>query len=135
MSYQVRITIDHQKVLEREITQTGRVESIEFNHTFETLGPHTVKATLHPASISVKNLDYFENNNQYMKSVYVTPKPKVLLVTNEPDSPLANTMKEIYDVRIAGSFSSLNNMDAVIIDNQAHQLYRILKPEPQRLYH
>ncbi|AKB79140.1 membrane-associated protein [Methanosarcina horonobensis HB-1 = JCM 15518] len=119
MSYQVRITIDHQKVLEREITQTGRVESIEFNHTFETLGPHTVKATLHPASISVKNLDYFENNNQYMKSVYVTPKPKVLLVTNEPDSPLANTMKEIYDVRIAGSFSSLNNMDAVIIDNQA----------------
>ncbi len=119
MSYQVRITIDHQKVMEREITQTGRIESIEFNHTFETLGPHTVKATLHPASISVKNLDYFENNNQYMKSVYVTPKPKVLLVTNEPDSPLASTMKEIYDVRVAGSFGSLNSTDAVIIDNQA----------------
>ncbi|KKG16993.1 hypothetical protein EO98_18860 [Methanosarcina sp. 2.H.T.1A.6] len=119
MSYQVRITVDHQRVLEQEITQTGRIKSIEFNHTFETLGPHTVKATLHPASISVKNLDYFENNNQYMKSVYVTPKPKVLLVTNEPDSPLANTMKEIYDVRVAGSFSSLNGTDAVIIDNQA----------------
>jgi len=119
MSYQVRITIDHKKVIEREIIQTGRIESIDFNHTFETLGPHTVKATLHPAGISVKNLDYFENNNQYMKSVYVTPKPKVLLVTNEPDSPLANTMKEIYDVRVAGSFSSLNNTDAVIIDNQA----------------
>ncbi|MDQ1274845.1 MAG: hypothetical protein QG610_417, partial [Euryarchaeota archaeon] len=119
MSYQVRITIDHQKVMEREITQAGRIESIEFNHTFETLGPHTVKATLHPASISVKNLDYFENNNQYMKSVYVTPKPKVLLVTNEPDSPLANTMKEIYDVRVAGSFGSINGTDAVIIDNQA----------------
>jgi uncharacterized membrane protein len=119
MSYQVRITIDHQKVMEREITQTGRMESIEFNHTFETLGPHTVKATLHPASISVKNLDYFENNNQYMKSVYVTPKPKILLVTNEPDSPLANTMKEIYDVRVAGSFGSLNGTDAVVIDNQA----------------
>jgi len=119
MSYQVRITVDHQKVLEREITQTGRIESIEFNHTFETLGPHTVKATLHPASISVKNLDYFENNNQYMKSIYVTPKPKVLLVTNEPDSPLANTMKKIYDVRVAKSFGSLNGTDAVIIDNQA----------------
>lgn len=119
MSYQVRVTIDHQKVMERGITQIGRIESIEFNHTFETLGPHTVKATLHPASISVKNLDYFENNNQYMKSVYVTPKPEVLLVTNEPDSPLANTMKEIYDVRVAGSFSSLNSTDAVIIDNQA----------------
>ena len=119
MSYQVRITVDHQKVMEKEITQTGRIESVEFNHTFETLGPHTVKATLHPASISVKNLDYFENNNQYMKSIYVTPKPKVLLVTNEPDSPLANTMKEIYDVRVAGSFNSLNGTDAVIIDNQA----------------
>ena len=119
MSYQVRITVDHQKVMEREITQTGRIESIEFNHTFETLGPHTVKATLHPASISVKNLDYFENNNQYMKSIYVTPKPEVLLVTNEPDSPLANTMKEIYDVKISGSYGSLNGTDAVIIDNQA----------------
>ena len=105
--------------MEREITQTGRIESIEFNHTFETLGPHTVKATLHPASISVKNLDYFENNNQYMKSVYVTPKPKVLLVTNEPGSPLANTMKEIYDVKISGSYNSLIGTDAVIIDNQA----------------
>jgi hypothetical protein len=101
MSYQVRVTVDSQKVLEREITQTDRIESIEFNHTFETLGPHTVKATLHPASITVKNLDYFEVNNQYMKSVYVTPKPKVLLVTDEPDSPLANTMKEIYDVIVS----------------------------------
>ena len=122
MSYQVRITIDHQNVMEREITQNGRIESIEFNHTFDTLGPHTVKATLHPASMSVKKLDYFENNNQYMKSVYVTPKPKVLLVTNEPDAPLANIMKEIYDVRVDGSFSSLsslNSTDAVIIDNQA----------------
>ncbi|MDD3246030.1 MAG: VWA domain-containing protein [Methanosarcina sp.] len=119
MSYQVRITVDHQKVMEREITQTGRIESIEFNHTFETLGPHTVKATLHPASISVKNLDYFKNNNQYMKSIYVTPKPEVLLVTNEPDSPLANTMKEIYNVKISGSYGSLNGTDAVIIDNQA----------------
>lgn len=119
MSYQVRVTIDQQKVLEREITQTERIESIEFNHTFETLGPHTVKATLHPASISVKNLDYFEVNNQYMKSVYVTPKPKVLLVSDEPDSPLANTMKEIYDVRIAKSFGSLNGTDAVVVDNQA----------------
>ncbi|AAM06224.1 TPA: VWA domain-containing protein [Methanosarcina acetivorans] len=119
MSYQVRITVDHRKVLEREITQTGRIESIEFNHTFETLGPHTVKATLHPASISVKNLDYFENNNQYMKSIYVTPKPKILLISNEPDSPLANTMKEIYDVRVTKSFGSLNGTDAVVMDNQA----------------
>lgn len=119
MSYRVRITVDHQKVVEKEITQAGRIESIEFNYTFETLGPHTVKATLHPASISVKNLDYFENNNQYMKSVYVTPKPKILLVTDEPNSPLANTMKEIYDVRVAGSFGSINGMDTVVIDNQA----------------
>lgn len=119
MSYRVRVTVDHQKVMEREITQTERIESMEFNHTFETLGPHTVKATLHPASISVKNLDYFENNNQYMKSIYVTPKPEVLLVTDEPDSPLAGMMKEIYDVRVSGSFGSLNRTDAVIIDNQA----------------
>ncbi|AKB29542.1 membrane-associated protein [Methanosarcina siciliae T4/M] len=119
ISYQVRITVDHRKVLEREITQTGRIESIEFNHTFEKLGPHTVKATLHPASISVKNLDYFENNNQYMKSIYVTPKPKVLLISNEPDSPLADMMREIYDVRVAKSFGSLDGTDTVIMDNQA----------------
>jgi len=119
MSYQVRVTVDSQQVMEREITQTGRIESISLNHTFKTLGPHTLKATLLPATISVKNLDYFENNNQYMKSVYVTPKPRVLFVTNEPGSPLANILNKVYDVYSAGSYSSLEGIDAVIIDNQA----------------
>jgi uncharacterized membrane protein len=119
LKYEVRVSIDNQQIIRKEIAQTGRMESFSFNHTFDTLGPHTVKATLHPETISVKNLDYFENNNQYMKSVYVTPKPKVLFVTDEPESPLANVLKGVYNVYPAQSYDSLEGMDAVIIDNQA----------------
>ncbi len=119
LKYLVRVTVDRKKVLEKEITQNGRIESIEFNHTFDTLGPHTIKATLHPAAINAKNLDYFENNNQYMKSVYVTPKPRVLFVTDEPESPLANVLYEIYDVYASRSIGSLEGVDSVILDNQA----------------
>lgn len=119
MKYQVRVTVDRKQVLEQEITQTGRIESIEFNHTFDTLGPHTVKATLLPAVINVKNLDYFENNNQYMKCVYVTPKPRVFFVTDKPESPLANMLNDVYDVHLSRSIGSLEGIDAVILDNQA----------------
>ncbi len=119
MKYQVRVTVDRKQVMEKEITQTGRIESIELNHTFDTLGPHTIKATLHPAAINVKSLDYFENNNQYMKCVYVTPKPRVFFVTKEPDSSLANMLNEVYDVSSSRSIGSLEGFDAVILDNQA----------------
>lgn len=119
LKYELRVTVDHKQVMRKKITQTGRIESVDFNHTFDTLGPHTLKATLHPASINVKGMDYFENNNQYMKSVYVTPKPKVLFVTDEPDSPLAAILYEVYEVHRARSPGSLEAMDAVVIDNQA----------------
>jgi hypothetical protein len=119
LKYEVRVIIDNQQIMQKEIAQAERMESLSFNHTFETLGPHTVKATLHPETINSKGLDYFENNNQYMKSVYVVPKPKVLFVTDEPESPLANILRDVYDVHPANSYNSLEGMDAVIIDNQA----------------
>ncbi|MGB9939537.1 VWA domain-containing protein [Methanosarcina sp.] len=134
MRYELRVTVDHKQVMEKKIIQTGRIESFNFSHTFDTLGPHTVKATLHPANINVKGLDYFENNNQYMKSVYVTPKPKVLFVTEERDSPLASILNEVYEVHPARSFSSLNGMDAVVIDNQAASTISNSEVEALRKY-
>ncbi len=132
--YELRVTVDHKQVMGRKVAQTGRIESFDFNHTFDTLGPHTIKATLHPAGINVKSLDYFENNNQYMKSVYVTPKPKVLFVTDEPDSPLATILKEVYEVHFSRSFNSLDGMDAVIIDNQAASTISSSEVEALRKY-
>ncbi|MCQ1534865.1 VWA domain-containing protein [Methanosarcina sp. KYL-1] len=118
ISYRLKITVDRVKVMDREITQADRELSIEFDHTFETLGPHALKATLHPATPGLGGMDYFETNNQYMKSIYVTPKPKVILVTDEPESPLANIFSEVYEVHAARSFNSLDGVDAVVIDNQ-----------------
>ncbi len=119
ISYKLRITVDRVKIMEQEINQTERIVSIPFTHTFKTLGPHTLKATLHPATFRPGGMDYFEENNQYMKSIYVTPKPKVLFVTNEPDSPLSYVLKEVYEVHASRSYNYLEGMDAVVIDNQA----------------
>ncbi|MDD4498348.1 MAG: hypothetical protein PHV51_09415, partial [Methanosarcinaceae archaeon] len=98
MTYEVRVTLDRVNILDREISPTERTVSLAFNHTFDSLGPHTLKATLHPPGIQSGGLDFFENNNKFMKSVYVTPKPKVLFVSSEPDSPLAEILYEVYDV-------------------------------------
>ena len=54
-----------------------------------------------------------------MKCVYVTPKPVVLFVTNELGSPLSKVLNKVYDVHYASSYSSIEGIDAVIIDNQA----------------
>ncbi len=119
MSYKLRITVDRVKIMEKEINQTERIVSIPFTHTFETLGPHTLKATLHPATFRPGGMDYFEDNNQYMKSIYVTPKPKVLFFTGNLDTPFANILKEVYEVHLGRSYNYLDGMDAVVIDNQA----------------
>lgn len=128
MTYRVRVTLDLVKILEREISPTERTVSLDFNHSFDSLGPHTLKATLHPENVQPEGLDDFKNNNQFMKSVYVTPKPKVLFVSDEPESPLADILYEVYDVQktssgnSAGPYAVLEKedslIDAVIIDNQ-----------------
>jgi len=52
MSYQVRVTVDNQQVMKKEITQTGRLESINLNYTFKTLGASYSKSN--PASCKHK---------------------------------------------------------------------------------
>ncbi len=74
MSYQVRVTVDNQQVMEKEITQTGRIESINLNYTFKTLGPHTVKATLHPATHKCKKSGLFREQQPVYEMRIRNPK-------------------------------------------------------------
>ncbi|MDK2911990.1 MAG: hypothetical protein PWR29_947, partial [Methanolobus sp.] len=82
---------------------------------FKTLGKHTLKLVVTPLSDDSDAI-----NNVFYKSVYVIPKPKIVLVTTEPNSELANNLKELYSVTTVNRISDVNKIDqqkAIVLDN------------------
>ncbi|MBD3310565.1 VWA domain-containing protein [Candidatus Woesearchaeota archaeon] len=61
--------------------------------------------------------DHFEENNIFYKTVHVLPKPNILYVTNK-DSPMFDSVANIYNVHMTGSLpSDLAFYHAVILDD------------------
>ncbi len=122
-SYRLDVEIDGKPVKTETVAQTERTETIPVSVTFNSLGKHEIKATITPNSE-----DWFGVNNVFYKSVYVVPKPKVLLVTDESLlaitseadlPPLHRVIKNLYDVTPSGEVpDDLSPYKAVIIDNK-----------------
>ncbi len=111
--YTLSVTIDDVRVIDKQVTQTKREETISILHTFQSIGSHTIKA-----EIMTESEDTRQNNNVFYKSVYVVPKPKILLATVQ-NSPLSQTLAELYDTTTVSSVASADpdNYLAVILDN------------------
>lgn len=76
------------------------------------LGYHTITAKLY-----VEGEDYFEQNNEFYKSVKSIPRPKLLYVS-EKSSPLKDALSRVYDVTYESSVpDGLGGYHAVIIDD------------------
>lgn len=114
ISYRLDVEIDGVPVYSGSITQKEREKVNPVQYTFTTLGSHRMKATITPATE-----DRFKINNVFFRSVFVVPKPKVLAVTGDMDSPLYTIIKSLYNVTPAGSLpTNLLPYKAVIIDNK-----------------
>jgi len=111
--YTLSVTIDDVRVKETAVTQTGRENTISIPHTFRNTGSHTIKAEIVPESEDAR-----QDNNVFYKSVYVVPKPKILLVAVR-NSPLSQTLAELYDTTTVSSAASADPEDylAVVLDN------------------
>ncbi len=111
--YTLSVTIDDVRVKETTITRTKREETISIPHTFQNIGSHTIKAEIVP-----ENEDARQDNNVFYKSVYVVPKPTILLVTVR-NSPLSQTLAELYDTTTVSSVASADHEDylAMVLDN------------------
>ncbi|WP_462273579.1 vWA domain-containing protein, partial [Methanohalophilus sp.] len=80
---------------------------------FDEVGAHEIKVELVP-----KSEDYDSINNEFTKSVYVVPKPKVQYVTGENyNSAFASDLNQLYTPVTDDNFTQLDGKKAVIIDN------------------
>ncbi|MHC1631316.1 MAG: vWA domain-containing protein [Methanotrichaceae archaeon] len=107
---------DNRRIYQDYLSVDGRSTSIKMNHKFQSTGAHVLRATISPQE------DRQTENNEYLKAIYVVPKPDVLLVTEDASSPLASVLSDHYKVTTASEFRPGNKKyKAVVLDNQKYR--------------
>ncbi|MGB9938709.1 VWA domain-containing protein [Methanosarcina sp.] len=119
VSYFLEVFVDGQLSQSRDFILEGRNNSenpIPINQAFTTLGAHNLRVKITP-----QGEDLNEANNEFFKSVYVIPKPKLTLVTSEPDAPLGRILGNLYNVSAVSSYpgaAALEDSKVLVLDNQ-----------------
>ncbi|MDR7664799.1 hypothetical protein RG963_03165 [Methanosarcina sp. Z-7115] len=116
ISYSLEVSVDGELVRSGPFSQNTRNYTIPYNQDFTTLGAHNISVKITPAGEDLNSI-----NNEFSKSVYVIPKPKLTLVTSEPDSPLAQILNSLYNVSVASSYPGagvLEGSKVLVLDNQ-----------------
>jgi hypothetical protein len=117
VSYFLEVFVDGKISQSRQFTQDTRNNTIPINQAFTTLGAHNMSVKIS----DVSGGDFKEINNEFFKSIYVIPKPKITLVTNETGSPLAKVLSNLYEVSVANGYPGAENITdskVLVIDNQ-----------------
>ncbi len=113
ISYQIEVFVDDKPVISRPYDQEDHSKTIPITHTFDTLGAHTITASITPSGEDSKPI-----NNIFYKTVYVVPKPKIQLITDDTSSPMANVLLNLYDTSLSTELTDLDNKKAVVLDNR-----------------
>lgn len=111
--YRLKLYVDGRDYGSRDIVQENESKDIGFTLRFSEAGLHTIDVELSP-----QDRDLFDMNNRITKTVEVVEKPSILLVSSEPNSPLSQIIKRLYEVEEAGSLPrTFEGYSAVYIDN------------------
>jgi len=116
VSYFLEVYVDGEISQSRQFSQDTRNNTIPINQAFTTLGAHSLSVKITPSGE-----DFNNSNNEFYKSIYVIPKPKITLVTGEADSPLASILRNLYEVSVVNDYSGAGNITdskALVLDNQ-----------------
>jgi len=116
VSYFLEVYVDGELTQSRDFSQGSRNNTIPINQAFATLGAHNISVKITPSGEDLNKI-----NNEFQKSVYVIPKPKLTLITNEPDSSLAQILNSLYNVSVFSNYpgtADLENSKALVLDNQ-----------------
>jgi Mg-chelatase subunit ChlD len=112
-TYKLSIEVDGSPVSSQTVTQTKSIKIEPFSCTFNSLGPHLITARI--SSVD----DMRSGNNVFNKTIYVVPKPRILLVSPDADSPLYKVLRSLYETNTVSSLDDANLTDykAVVLDN------------------
>jgi hypothetical protein len=115
VSYFLEVFVDGVLSQSRQFTQNTRNNTIPINQAFTTLGAHSISVKIS----EVSGGDLNEINNEFSKSLYVIPKPKLTLITGETDSPLAKVLSSLYEVSVANGYpGNITDSKVLVLDNQ-----------------
>ncbi|AKB37516.1 hypothetical protein MSSAC_2926 [Methanosarcina siciliae C2J] len=115
VSYLLEVSVDGIVTPER-FSQDTRNNTILINQTFTTLGAHNLSVKITPSGE-----DFNKSNNEFYKSLYVIPKPKITLVTADSSSTLASILRNLYEVSVVNDYSGAGNITdskALVLDDQ-----------------
>ncbi|MCD4798791.1 MAG: VWA domain-containing protein [Methanosarcinales archaeon] len=112
-TYKLSIEVDGSPVSSQTVTQTNPIKIVGFSSTFQLLGPHLITARISSGD------DMRSGNNVFNKTIYVVPKPRILLVSPDDDSPLYKVLRNLYETNTVSSLDDANLTDykAVVLDN------------------
>jgi len=112
-NYKLSIEVDGSPVSSQTVAQTAPLKIVSFSSTFKSLGPHLITARISSGD------DMRSGNNVFNKTIYVVPKPRILLVSPDADSPLYKVLRSLYETNTAPSIDDANLTDykAVVLDN------------------
>ncbi|AAM06518.1 TPA: VWA domain-containing protein [Methanosarcina acetivorans] len=116
VSYFLEVYVDGEISQSRQFSQDTRNNTISINQAFTTLGAHNLSVKITPS-----DEDFNKSNNEFYKSLYVIPKPKITLVTADSSSPLASILRNLYEVSVVNDYSGAGNITeskALVLDNQ-----------------
>ncbi|MGD9780073.1 MAG: hypothetical protein AB7U21_09595, partial [Methanomethylovorans sp.] len=115
ISYDIEVYVDDKLLPDPSKTynQEGDQREILVTHTFDSLGAHKITASVTAAGEDIQPI-----NNIFYKTVYVVPKPKIQLITDDTSSPMANVLLKLYDTSTNAQLTDLENKKAVVLDNR-----------------
>lgn len=117
VSYFLEIFVDGTLSQSRRFTQDARNNTIPINQAFTSLGAHNLSVRIS----DVSGGDLNEVNNEFYKSLYVIPKPKITLVTGDTGSPLATVLSNLYEVSVVNDYpgaEQIKDSKVLVLDNQ-----------------
>ncbi|MCD4844475.1 MAG: VWA domain-containing protein, partial [Methanosarcinales archaeon] len=111
--YRLTVEVDGETVYTTDETQTAVKKTINFQYPFPSLGPHVITARISSSD------DMRTDNNIFNKTVYVVPKPEILLITSDTDSPMYNILNNQYALYTTSAIdvNNLSKYKAVVLDN------------------
>lgn len=107
----ISVFADEQLIYSDTISANGST-SIKISHSFLETGNHIIRAAIATDSQPI--------NDDYLKAIYVVPKPEVLLVSSS-SSPLAVDLNDLYKLDIASELPlGLGSYKAIVLDDTAY---------------
>ncbi|WP_440954869.1 VWA domain-containing protein [Methanosarcina sp. Mfa9] len=115
-SYFLKVYVDGELFQSRRFSQETREMTIPITRAFGTLGAHNLRVVIEPDGEDLNDI-----NNEFYKALYVVPKPKITLVTDEPDSPLGQILSNLYEVSVVNDYPGADKIEdskALVLDNR-----------------